>query len=96
LGAELNEHSNNNSRLPNFRWRIIPSFCLIGMSLLTFTRVFGNVYLGVPLFHSAHFLIFVSAIIWLIGAIFCFRGNWRLAVLATLIGVVLPFFRPIY
>jgi hypothetical protein len=57
------------------------------MSLLKFTLVFGDVYLGVPLFHSAHFLIFVSAIIWLIGAIFCFRGNWSLAVLATLTGI---------
>ncbi len=61
------------------------------------TLFFNNVIVAkVPVTHPSHFLMFVSGAIWFVASLLCFRGFWALTLIATLVGFVLPFFRPIY
>ena len=83
-------------RIPNFRWRILPAFVLIGLTCFVGVGFYNNVILaGIPITHPAHFLIFVSALIWVAGALLFFAGKWRWAIAATALGFLLPFFRDI-
>ena len=87
-------NTDSSTSRPQFHWRILPAFVLIGMSCFVGVLFYNNVVIhAVPLTHPAHFLIFVAGLAWFAGAIFVFRGNWIVACLAAIVGVALPFFR---